>query len=73
MTESVCKPHESTPAHLRAPGRLAAPSSEARYANRHACFETVYIISNIDLREQYPNIQQYEPATWKAFLILFFN
>lgn len=40
----------------------------ARYANRQACFDTVYIISNIDLREQYPNVQQYEPQTWRAFL-----
>lgn len=44
---------------------LALP---ARYANRQACFETVYIISNIDLSEQYPNVQTNEPATWKAFL-----
>lgn len=33
-----------------------------------ACYETVYIISNIDLTEQYPNVQLNEPATWKAFL-----
>lgn len=44
---------------------LALP---ARYANRQACYEKVYIISNIDLREQYPNVQTNEPATWKAFL-----
>lgn len=44
---------------------LALP---ARYANRQACYETVYIISNIDLKEQYPNIQSSEPETWKAFL-----
>lgn len=44
---------------------LALP---ARYANRQACFETVYIISNIDLSEQYPNVQVNETATWKAFL-----
>lgn len=44
---------------------LALP---ARYANRQACFETVYIISNISLTEQYPNIQVNEPETWKAFL-----
>lgn len=30
---------------------LALP---ARYANRQACYETVYIISNIDLKTQYP-------------------
>lgn len=40
----------------------------ARYANRQACYETVYIISNIDLKEQYPNIQAVEPETWRAFL-----
>lgn len=44
---------------------LALP---ARYANRQACYEIVYIISNIDLRDQYPNVQQYEQETWKAFL-----
>ena len=44
---------------------LALP---ARYANRQACYETVYIISNIDLKEQYPNIQEIEPETWRAFL-----
>lgn len=44
---------------------LALP---ARYANRQACYETVYLISNIDLREQYPNVQANEPATWRAFL-----
>lgn len=40
----------------------------ARYAPRVACYTTVVIISNIDLCEQYPNVQKYEPATWKAFL-----
>lgn len=44
---------------------LALP---ARYANRQACYETVYIISNIDLKQQYFNVQDNEPATWKAFL-----
>ena len=43
-------------------------SLPARYANRVACYEEVYIISNIDLREQYPNVKTTEPATWKAFL-----
>ena len=40
----------------------------ARYSNRVACYETVYIVSNIDLTAQYPNVQTDEPATWKAFL-----
>ncbi len=44
---------------------LALP---ARYANRQACYETVYIISNIDLSKQYPTVQRNELATWKAFL-----
>lgn len=43
-------------------------SLPARYANRVACYETVYIVSNIDLRKQYPIVQTEEEATWKAFL-----
>lgn len=43
-------------------------SLPARYANRVACYETVYIVSNIDLKKQYPIMQMEEPATWKAFL-----
>ena len=40
----------------------------ARYSQRQACYTTVYIISNIDLSQQYKNVQENEPATWKAFL-----
>lgn len=43
-------------------------SLPARYANRVACYTTVYIISNIDLKNQYPNVQLGEPATWAAFV-----
>jgi len=43
-------------------------SLPARYANRVASYTNVYLASNIDLREQYKNVQEYEPATWKAFL-----
>lgn len=43
-------------------------SLPARYANRVACYETVYIVSNIDLKKQYPIVQADEDATWKAFL-----
>ena len=43
-------------------------SLPARYANRQACYEIVYIISNIDMKQQYFNVQDNEPATWKAFL-----
>ena len=39
-----------------------------RYADKVACFDTVYVISNIPLEEQYPNIQRDEPETWKALL-----
>lgn len=37
-----------------------------RYADKVACFTQVYIISNIPLSEQYPNIQADEPASWAA-------
>ncbi len=39
-----------------------------RYANKVACFDTVYIISNIPLEQQYPNVQHNEPETYRAFL-----
>lgn len=44
---------------------LALP---ARYSQRQACYTTVYLVSNIDLSQQYKNVQENEPATWKAFL-----
>lgn len=44
---------------------LALP---ARYSQRQACYTSVYIISNIDLSEQYKHVLEREPATWKAFL-----
>lgn len=39
-----------------------------RHFNRVACYDTVYIVSNIPLTEQYTKIQQSEPATWAALL-----
>jgi len=39
-----------------------------RYCNKIACYTTVYIISNIPLEEQYPQIQKEQPATWAAFV-----
>ena len=39
-----------------------------RYGNKVACFETVYIVSNIPLSQQYPNTQLSEPETYRAFL-----
>lgn len=43
-------------------------SLPARYANRVACYERVYLISNIDLKRQYPLVQVNDPETWQAFL-----
>lgn len=40
----------------------------ARYNNRQACFNFVYIISNWKLENQYRNIQTEYPETWNAFL-----
>lgn len=37
-----------------------------RYANKQACYTIVYIISNIPLDEQYPNIQIDEPRSFEA-------
>ena len=39
-----------------------------RYANRVCLHDTVYIVSNISLLEQYPNILREEPDSWDAFL-----
>lgn len=38
-----------------------------RYADKVACFTTVYLVSNIPLEKQYPNVQYEEPETWQAF------
>ena len=40
----------------------------ARYRDRVACFDTVYITSNIPLEQQYQEIQRKELETWRAFL-----
>ncbi len=39
-----------------------------RYANKVALFDTVYFATNIPIEEQYENVQDYEPETYKAFL-----
>lgn len=39
-----------------------------RYANKVACYTKVYIITNIPLEQQYPNVQLDSPGTWDAFL-----
>lgn len=40
----------------------------ARYYDRVACYNEVYITSNIPLEEQYPEIQKCKLETWNAFL-----
>jgi hypothetical protein len=40
----------------------------ARYVDKVAKFTEVYIISNINLSEQYKTLQKNEPKTWLAFL-----
>lgn len=40
----------------------------ARYANKYACYETVYILSNWELEKQYREVQDSSIRTWKAFL-----
>lgn len=40
----------------------------ARYNNKVACYDTVYIISNWDLEKQYREVQTDNPPSWKAFL-----
>ena len=37
-----------------------------RYSNKFANYTKVFIISNIPLEQQYRNIQNDQPATWKA-------
>lgn len=39
-----------------------------RYMDKVACFDKIYIVSNISLEEQYPNIQKEQPESWKAFI-----
>jgi len=43
-------------------------SLPARYGDKIACYNKVYIISNWTLAEQYKNIQADHPETYKAFL-----
>lgn len=40
----------------------------ARYSNRVACYTKVYIISNLCLSRQYPEVQYESPATYAALL-----
>lgn len=40
----------------------------SRYANKYACFNKVYIVSNWSLEKQYSEIQREDDESWKAFL-----
>ena len=40
----------------------------ARFSNKYACYNDVYLISNWSLEEQYPNVQTENPESWLAFL-----
>jgi hypothetical protein len=43
-------------------------SLPARYSNKQACYEKIFVVSNLDLREQYKNEQQNFPEVWAAFI-----
>uniref|UniRef100_UPI0040567040 replication protein n=1 Tax=Acetatifactor sp. TaxID=1872090 RepID=UPI0040567040 len=40
----------------------------ARFNNKVACYTKVYIVTNIDIRQQYTWYQRYEYESWKAFV-----
>ena len=40
----------------------------ARFSNKYACYNDVYLISNWSLEEQYQNVQTENPESWLAFL-----
>ncbi len=40
----------------------------ARYANKYACYNTVYIVSNWLLERQYSELQKDDKESWDAFL-----
>jgi hypothetical protein len=39
----------------------------ARYTNRQACYTVVYILSNLPLIAQYPNVRREQREVWEAF------
>lgn len=40
----------------------------ARYSNKFACYDTIYIISNWSLEKQYSDLQKTDKESWNAFL-----
>ncbi len=43
-------------------------SLPARYSDKVACFDTVFITSNLPLEQQYVGVSKYNPAVWMAWL-----
>lgn len=41
---------------------------QARYANKYACYNRVFLCTNWKLEKQYEEIQRQDPESWKAFL-----
>lgn len=41
---------------------------QARYANRYACYDKVFICTNWKLEKQYEELQQSDKESWSAFL-----
>lgn len=39
----------------------------SRYQNKFACYTKLYIISNLDITEQYKDVQRQAPELWNAF------
>lgn len=40
----------------------------ARYSNKQACYDRVFIVSNLDLRDQYAFTRINQPEVWEAFI-----
>lgn len=39
---------------------------DARYCGKYACYTKVFIVSNLDIDKQYPNVQNETPFLWNA-------
>lgn len=40
----------------------------ARYSNKYACYNTIYLVSNWCLEKQYAEVQREDKESWEAFL-----
>jgi len=41
---------------------------KARYSNKYACFTRIFLCTNWRLEQQYPELQERDSESWKAFL-----